>query len=458
MKNGRIKPLVAGLLIYLLIGLIYGWSIFVAPLEAEFGWSRAQTSAVFTISMIFFCLGGIVSGIIIKKKTARFILTVAAICLCAGFCCASSIHTVGGLYIAYGVLCGTGVGLAYNCNISTVLKWFPDRAGLISGLLLMCFGCGGMVLGTLASSLIQMIGWRITFVILGLLFAALILICAIWIKNPPENLFSRQGQDVREKSAILKQKKKAEKKHPEIGVEMKAGQMLKRPAFWLHFIWATLLSAAGLAVIGHASVCAQDLGAAVGIATLITGLISVFNGIGRVVIGWKKNQCGDFKSYDGPCICSAGLRYWPRVAGSFHGSVVDSRIFLRVYAPGEFGVYKSFLRKEKLPAEFQFYEQQSDTGIFAGTIGGRGGKYGHRLISDSFYSAACIERGSLSAPAGSEETLGEGRWSRIAERKENDPGRSSRTQFGKNTSDCTVDQKVQRSGADCCGREGCDYT
>ena len=122
---------------------------FVAPLEAEFGWSRTQTSAVFTISMIFFCLGGIVSGIIIKKKTARFILTVAAICLCAGFCCASSIHTVGGLYIAYGVLCGTGVGLAYNCNISTVLKWFPDRAGFISGLLLMCFGCGGMVLGTL---------------------------------------------------------------------------------------------------------------------------------------------------------------------------------------------------------------------------------------------------------------------------------------------------------------------
>lgn len=292
MKNGRIKPLIAGLLIYLLIGLIYGWSIFVAPLEAEFGWSRTQTSAVFTISMIFFCLGGIVSGIIIKKKTARFILTVAAICLCVGFCCASSIHTVGGLYIAYGVLCGTGVGLAYNCNISTVLKWFPDRAGLISGLLLMCFGCGGMVLGTLASSLIQMIGWRITFVILGLLFAALILICAIWIKNPPENLFSRQEQDVREKSAILKQKKKAEKKHPETGVEMKTGQMLKRPAFWLHFIWATLLSAAGLAVIGHASVCAQDLGAAVGIATLITGLISVFNGIGRVVIGWIFDTMG----------------------------------------------------------------------------------------------------------------------------------------------------------------------
>ncbi len=292
MKNGRIKPLIAGLLIYLLIGLIYGWSIFVAPLEAEFVWSRTQTSAVFTISMIFFCLGGIVSGIIIKKKTARFILTVAAICLCVGFCCASSIHTVGGLYIAYGVLCGTGVGLAYNCNISTVLKWFPDRAGLISGLLLMCFGCGGMVLGTLASSLIQMIGWRITFVILGLLFAALILICAIWIKNPPENLFSRQEQDVREKSAILKRKKKAEKKHPETGVEMKTGQMLKRPAFWLHFIWATLLSAAGLAVIGHASVCAQDLGAAVGIATLITGLISVFNGIGRVVIGWIFDTMG----------------------------------------------------------------------------------------------------------------------------------------------------------------------
>lgn len=292
MRNGRIKIVIAGLLIYLLIGLIYGWSIFVAPLEVEFGWSRTHTSAVFTISMIFFCLGGIASGIIMKKKSARFILAAAAICLCAGFCCASAINTITGLYISYGVFCGTGVGLAYNSNISTVLKWFPDKEGLISGLLLMCFGCGGMVLGTLASSLIQMMGWRITFVILGILFAVMILICSIWIKDPPKDVCVEsdiRGEDRKKQTAA---KRKMKQKKTEAGTEMNAGQMLKRPGFWLHFIWAVLLSAAGLAVIGHASVCAQDLGAAVGLATLITGLISVFNGIGRVIIGWIFDMMG----------------------------------------------------------------------------------------------------------------------------------------------------------------------
>lgn len=275
----RTIPVVAGLLIYLLIGLIYGWSIFVAPLETEFGWSRAQTSVTFTISMTFFCLGGIASGVIIKKKSPRFILIVSALCLCIGFCAASKIHSLMGLYIAYGVFCGTGVGMAYNVNISTVLKWFPDKAGFISGLLLMGFGCGGMVLGSLASALIQMMGWRITFVILGILFAVIIIAGSVWIKYPPEDTVF---PEVKLKIGTKK----------ENGADMIALQMIRRPSFWIQFLWSILLSAAGLAVIGHASVCAQDLGASVATAALITGTISVCNGVGRVGIGWLFDHMG----------------------------------------------------------------------------------------------------------------------------------------------------------------------
>ncbi len=268
----RIAPLISGLIIYLFAGLIYGWSIFVAPLETEFGWSRTQTSTTFTISMIFFCLGGLASGFILKKKSPRFIMIIAAILLFIGFAGASRIDSLVGLYITYGVFCGSGVGLVYNSNISTVLKWFPDKVGFVSGLLLMCFGCGGMVLGSVASALIADIGWRTTFFILAIGFAAIIIICSIWIKNPGRN-------------TVFPKPKSSDKKKEEPGEDMNIGQMLRRKSFWLEFLWAVILGSAGLAVIGHASVCAQDMGASIAVATLITGIISVCNGLGRIISG-----------------------------------------------------------------------------------------------------------------------------------------------------------------------------
>lgn len=272
MKLKRTAALISGALIYLFIGLIYAWSIFVAPLEAEFGWTRTETSATFTVSMTCFCLGGILSGIISKRKSARFILALAAILLLIGFISASRVETVVGLYIAYGVFCGFGVGLAYNADISTVTKWFPDKMGSISGILLMCFGFGGMLLGSVASALIIAVGWRTTFTVFGVAFALLLLICSVWIVPPKENMTLPVGV---QKSVAIKDQ----------GLSLTVKDMIRRKSFWLQFLWAVILSAAGLAVIGHASVCAQDLGATVTMATIITGTISISNGAGRILAG-----------------------------------------------------------------------------------------------------------------------------------------------------------------------------
>ena len=274
----RVAPLLSGLIIYLFAGLIYGWSIFVAPLETEFGWSRTQTSVTFTVSMIFFCLGGLASGFIQKKKSPRFIMIIAAILLFIGFAGASRINSLAGLYIMYGVFCGSGVGLVYNSNISTVLKWFPDKVGFVSGLLLMCFGCGGMALGSVASALIAAMGWRTTFFILAIGFAVIIIICSIWIKNPDESMVLTKAD--------------SSDKTKETGEDMTMGKMLTRRSFWFEFLWAVILGSAGLAVIGHASVCAQDMGASVAVATLITGLISICNGLGRIISGLVFDNLG----------------------------------------------------------------------------------------------------------------------------------------------------------------------
>lgn len=265
--------LLSGAVICLFIGLIYAWSIFVAPLEADFGWTRAQTSATFTVSMISFCIAGMVSGALIKRCAPRRIVLAAACLFLAGFSASSRIETVLGLYISYGVLCGAGVGLAYNAVLSCVSKWFPEKTGVVSGVLLMCFGFGGMVLGSLASGLIVLMGWRTTFLVFAVLFAVILAGLSILIRFPREN--ERPVCAVREISAGQE----------DLGVEMTAGQMLRRASFWLYFLWAVVLSAAGLAVIGNASMCAREIGASATAAAAITGMLSVCNGVGRILVG-----------------------------------------------------------------------------------------------------------------------------------------------------------------------------
>ena len=270
--NKRIVTLFAGACIYLSIGLIYAWSIFVKPLEAEFGWNRTETSLTFTISMTFFCIGGVISGLLLKKKSGRFIIMLSALLLAAGFLLSSRVETLAGIYISYGVFCGLGVGLAYNANISTVIKWFPDKVGFISGILLMCFGGGGLILGSVASSLIVSMGFRTTFVILAFTFAIILLVGGMFIKPPGEN-------------DVLPARKAKAKGSEDFGVELGTMEMLKRKSFWLYFSWSAVLTGAGLAVIGHAAVAAQAVGATVAQAALIVGAISISNGVGRVVVG-----------------------------------------------------------------------------------------------------------------------------------------------------------------------------
>lgn len=141
------RMLIIGAFLMLFLGLIYAWSLFAAPLEAEFGWSRSQTSVTFSISMITFCLGSIMSGFILKKRPPRNVLLISAVLFLIGFFMTSRITNIWGLYLSYGVLCGLGVGLSYNAILSTVPKWLPGRGGFATGTLLMGMGLGSLILG-----------------------------------------------------------------------------------------------------------------------------------------------------------------------------------------------------------------------------------------------------------------------------------------------------------------------
>ena len=279
LKKIRWLYLAVGVVLLLFLGLIYAWSVFRAPLAEEFGWSAPQLSVTFSISMMMFCIGGFVSGLITAKKGYRLTMILCAVFLAAGFILASRINTLMGIYLTYGLLCGFGVGLGYNVVISTIVKWFPDRQGFVSGVALMGFGFGGMLLGTAGAKMIAAIGWRTTFVIFGIVFGVMVLLGMLVLRGASDDL--------------TQQLMSGEKKAASSFEELTPAQMLRRRNFWIYFIWAIVLSAAGLAIINESAPFAQAVtGFDLTRAAAVAGIVSVFNGAGRVVSGLIYDKFG----------------------------------------------------------------------------------------------------------------------------------------------------------------------
>lgn len=243
--------LIVGTIMLLFLGLIYAWSIFKMPFSRIFTtWSVSQISLTFTISMICFCLGGFLAGNLIKVIPPRVALWIAAAALFVGFFGVSKLNpndpagALKMLYILYGVLCGGGVGICYNTIISTVNKWFSDRPGLASGVMMMGFGFGGLVLGSLVNSFIAKSGIFKTFIMLAIGIAVVVLIGSIFMRPP------RQGEAPMTRSSLGFGGSR----------DYSAGQMLATPSFWIFVIWVTCLNAAGLLVINSAVPIAAALG------------------------------------------------------------------------------------------------------------------------------------------------------------------------------------------------------
>ena len=277
-SGGRWLRLAAGLALLLAMGLVYAWSVFIPPLSAEFGWDAARTGLGFTILMSMFCLGGIATGLITRKRSPRLAVQICAVLVGLGFFGASRLNSLTELYLFFSVMIGFGAGMAYNAVLSAILKWFPEKQGLVSGLLMMGFGLGSLILSTAGAAMLDAFGWRGTFLSLAVIYGALIAAGSFFIVPPgPE--------------AVLPKPDGAGKSR-EAGLDMTAGQMLKRSSFWFYFAWAVMLTAAGLMVIGSAAPMAGSLGADAKTAGGLTGLIALSNGGGRVAAGFMFDRFG----------------------------------------------------------------------------------------------------------------------------------------------------------------------
>ncbi len=292
--NKRWIYLSTGTLALLFLGLIYAWSIFREPFSEMFpGWSISQLSLTFTISMIFFCLGGFAGGLLSKRLSIRIRMFMSAALLLIGFLAVSMVNqdaegrSLVMLYVFYGVFGGGGVGLAYNGVIGTLNKWVPDKVGLASGIMLMGFGLGGMVLGSAVNVMVANIGLLTTFRILGIVIAVVCALAALIVRDPSKEE-SAALAGLAAKAEIAKSKDRKETKAEDAEVNFSAGEMLKTGRFWFFTIWAILINSAGLLVINSAA----NISVAFGGTAVLGMIVSLFNGAGRIVAGSNFDRFG----------------------------------------------------------------------------------------------------------------------------------------------------------------------
>jgi OFA family oxalate/formate antiporter-like MFS transporter len=272
--NRRWLYLILGVASMLFAGMIYAWSILKAPFT-QF-WDAPQLALNFTITMTCFCLGGFVGAKLSKRFGTRIAIIAAGVLSAAGFGLTATLDgsSIVLLYLSYGVLAGLGIGIAYNAVISTVNSWFPDKKGLCSGCLMMGFGASSLVIGNLTSSMMETLGWQTAFMIVGGALGAVLVITALILKKP--------GADV---VFPAPKAKKAAGSEAFEAKDFSTSQMLKRMSFWMAFVGIGLLAAVGSSVISFAKDLALSVGAVESLAVTLVGVLSVCNGLGRILTG-----------------------------------------------------------------------------------------------------------------------------------------------------------------------------
>ncbi len=356
MKSSKFRYFLLGvsMLAFLFAGVIYAWSTIKAPFVNEFGWQGASLAFCYTLTLIFFCLGGLVSGLLSKKFSPRIRLVAAALLVFGGFAIMSGVNANGIalLYLGYGFMAGTGIGITYNTLVSVTNAWFPDKKGLCSGGLMMAFGFSALLVGLVAANGFDAIGWRKTYLFLGLATGLVLLLASFVLKMP---------------ETAPAPKKAAGK----AGAEYEPKEMLRRASFYKLFAFFFLLSSVGSCAIGIARELLEGFGEnAVAMTATVVGAISICNGIGRMLsgaafdaLGLRKTQyltsavaiCAPLcvvlslvtgslpLAVVGLCLCGISYGFSPTVTVAFAGAF---------YGQKHFAVNLPILNLVLIPASF----------------------------------------------------------------------------------------------------------
>lgn len=274
MKTNRYIVALAGVMLHLMIGSVYAWSVYTKPIAAQTGWSESSVAFAFSLAIFFLGMSAAFMGRLVEKLGPTLTGTVSAILYGSGIALtglAVQSQQLWLLYASYGVIAGLGLGAGYVTPISTIIKWFPDRRGLATGLAIMGFGFAALLTSPIAQFLMSSVGLSNTFYILGAGYFLIMIVSAQFIKRPTaEDLANFKSED---KEAVSLTG----------GLQMTANQALKAKTFYLLWFMFFISITCGISLVSAASPMAQLTGMSAATAAVMVGIIGLFNGFGRLV-------------------------------------------------------------------------------------------------------------------------------------------------------------------------------
>ena len=266
----------AGVFMQLALGAVYAWSVFRVPLAKQFGWSISEVTLTFTISIFVLGIAAFFGGLWLNRKGPRIVaLTGGALYGLGVFLACFSANKLWWLYLSYGLIGGIGVGFAYIVPVAVLLKWFPDRRGLITGIAVGGFGAGALIVAPVATQLIGRVGVLNTFAYLGVAYLVVTVAGGLFMHNPPDGWKPAGWTPTRSETSHR------------AGHDYTLSDALKTWQFYALWLLLFLNTCAGISIISQEAPLFQELTAATTVAAAgMVGLVSIGNAFGRVFWAW----------------------------------------------------------------------------------------------------------------------------------------------------------------------------
>jgi OFA family oxalate/formate antiporter-like MFS transporter len=273
--NNRWVIASAGVFLQIALGAVYAWSVFRVPLSKQFGWTISEVTLTFTISIFVLGFAAFFGGLWLNRKGPRIVALTGGALYGLGVFLASFSHTLSWLYLSYGVIGGIGLGLGYIVPVAVLVKWFPDRRGLITGVAVGGFGAGALITAPVATRLIQNVGVLSTFAYLGIAYFLITIISGAVMQNPPDGWKPESWSPT------------ASQTSQRAGHDFLLSEALKTWQWYALWLLLFLNTCAGISVISQEAPIFQELtGASAIVAAGMVGLASIGNAVGRVFWAW----------------------------------------------------------------------------------------------------------------------------------------------------------------------------
>ncbi len=327
-KTNRWIIAIAGVLMQIALGAVYAWSVFRIPLTRAYGWTVPEVTATFELAIFMLGIAAFAGGVWMRRSGPRKVALLAAFLYGVGTISAGWAHSLPELYFTYGVIGGAGLGFGYIVPVATLIRWFPDKRGMITGIAVAGFGAGALITAPIAERLISTVGVSAAFATLGIGYLIIVGLAALFMRNPPEGYLPDPTRSFKPGGS-------------------QAEEFTLREALrsWQSYgMWLVLFlnTVAGIAIISQASPMAQEVShVSPGVAAQLVGFISIANGCGRFLWAWFSDLAGRKSVFVTMFLLQAGAFFLLSRVTDFVPLALLSFLILLCYGGG-FGTMPAF--------------------------------------------------------------------------------------------------------------------